>query len=259
MSAEKTADGTVGKALEVLDSVAAYGRPVRFSELQTSSPYPKATLYRLLQTLVRQQMVNLNETDGTYSVGLRLVKLAHAAWETASLAPIARAHVAALAEQVEETVHLAQFEAGQVLYVDKRKSNDQFETLAQVGKVAPAYCTGVGKAMMAFLGPKQLQLALNQQAFHRYTPATLTNADQLQAELEHIRADGVAFDREEHEQGTISIAAPVLTNEGRVIGAISIATSTARKTIDDLNRLKPDLLQAAERIGQEATSWQFPA
>ena len=55
MSARATphgkADGTVGKALDVLDSVAAFGRPVKFSELLETSPYPKATLYRLLQTL----------------------------------------------------------------------------------------------------------------------------------------------------------------------------------------------------------------
>lgn len=259
MTAEQNTDGTVGKALEVLDAVAAFARPVKFSELQATSPFPKATLYRLLQTLTRQNMVSFNDADSTYSIGLRLVKLAHAAWKTTSLAPIARAHVAKLAQQVGETVHLAQFESGQVLYVDKRKSNDQFETLAQVGKVAPAYCTGVGKAMMAFLAPKQLQLALNQQAFHRYTPATHTSAEGLQRELEHIRADGVAYDREEHEQGTISIAAPVLTSEGRVVGALSIATSTARKTIDELQAFKPALLHAAEQIGQDATAWQFPA
>ncbi len=175
MIQDQTADGTVGKALQVLDAVAEFGRPVKFAELLESSPFPKATLYRLLQTLVRQNMVGVDDTDGTYSVGLRLVKLAHAAWKTASLAPIARDHVGQLAQKVGEAVHLAQFESGQVLFVDKRKTNDRFETLAQVGNVAPAYCTGVGKAMLAFLAPKRLQLALNQQAFYPYTKATHTS------------------------------------------------------------------------------------
>lgn len=251
-------DGTVGKALSVLDAVAARGRPVKFIDLLDDSPFPKATLYRFLRTLVSQNMLHFDETDGTYSPGLRLVKLAHAAWKTTSLAPLARTHVMQLAQQVGEAVHLAQFESGQVLFVDKRKANDRFETLAQVGNVAPAYCTGVGKAMLAFIAPKRLQLALSQQAFYPYTSATHQTIESLEAELEQVRQHGIAFDREEHEQGIISIAAPIMTNEGRVIGAISIATTTARKSLKDLEEFKPILLQTADAIGREATSWQFP-
>ncbi|MCF4098125.1 IclR family transcriptional regulator [Maritalea mediterranea] len=258
MNKQTGADGTVGKALSVLDAVAAYGRPVKFADLLENSPFPKATLYRFLRTLVSQNMLRFDESDGTYSPGLRLVKLAHAAWKTTSLAPLARSYVVQLAQQVGEAVHLAQFESGQVLFVDKRKSNDRFETLAQVGNVAPAYCTGVGKAMLAFIAPKRLQLALSQQAFHPYTPSTHCSAASLEAELEQVRKDGIAFDREEHEQGIISIAAPIMTSEGRVIGAISIATSTARKSLSELEEFKPVLLQTAEQIGREATSWQFP-
>ncbi|MDN3720729.1 helix-turn-helix domain-containing protein [Roseibium salinum] len=111
--------GTVGKALEVLDRVAAVGRPVRFSELLAKSSHPKATLYRLLQTLVSQGMLVYDDQRQTYSLGIRLVRLAHAAWRQSSIAPIARPFVKALAETVGETVHLAQLDSGQVLYVEK--------------------------------------------------------------------------------------------------------------------------------------------
>jgi DNA-binding IclR family transcriptional regulator len=77
-------------------------------------------------------------------------------------------------------------------------------------------------------------------------------------ELEQIRAEGVAFDREEHEAGIISIAAPILTNGGRVIGALSIATSTTRHSLDSIRAFEPDLLETARKIGEEATAWQFP-
>ncbi|MFA9232202.1 MAG: helix-turn-helix domain-containing protein, partial [Microgenomates group bacterium] len=60
MGAEGHADGTVGKALDVLDMVSGFGRPVRFSDLLTQSHYPKATLYRLLQTLTHQGMLTLD-------------------------------------------------------------------------------------------------------------------------------------------------------------------------------------------------------
>lgn len=255
-----TADGTVGKALLVLDQVADFGRPVRFGDVLAESEFPKATLYRLLQTLTNQAMLSYNPVDQTYSLGIRLIRLAHGAWKNASLAPIARPFLEALAAQIEgTTLHLAQMDNGQVLFVDKLKVSDRFETLAQVGKVAPAYCTGVGKAMLAFMAPKRAQIALQQQSFYQYTAATHAAAESLIPELEQIRLDGVAYDREEHEQGTISIAAPILSSNGRVLGALSIASSTLQLSLSDLDVFQAALLRTTEQIGAEATSWQFPS
>ncbi|MGY9048213.1 MAG: IclR family transcriptional regulator, partial [Rhodobacterales bacterium] len=137
-------DGTVGKALEVLDHVASYGRPVRFGELLQDTPFPKATLYRFLQTLTHQRMLAFDPDRGTYVPGLRLVRLAHTAWAQSSLAPIARLHLDQLSASVGETVHLAQFDHAQVLYVDKRNARQPVEMFSQAGKIGPAYCTGVG-------------------------------------------------------------------------------------------------------------------
>ena len=255
---KKPGDGTVGKALEVLDQVAEIGRPVRFGELLDESDFPKATLYRFLQTLTNQKLLSYDPTDQTYRLGLRLVQLAHAAWKQSSLTPLARPHIEALGATVGETIHLAQMDHGQILFVDKFKTVDQFETLAQTGKIAPAYCTGVGKAILAFLPPEQRQRALMQQAFMQYTPATHTDVQSLSDELDEIRREGVAFDREEHERGIISIAAPIITDGGRVIGAMSIATSTARHSLEGLDKFRPALLDAAEKIGVDAAFWHFP-
>ncbi|WP_284163667.1 IclR family transcriptional regulator [Frigidibacter sp. SD6-1] len=258
MGSEGHADGTVGKALDVLEMVADQGGSVRFSELLAISRYPKATLYRLLQTLVNQGMLTQDADSGAYALGVRLVRLAHNAWAHSSLAPLARPHLDALAAEVGEAIHLAQIDSGHILFVDKRKSTDMFETLAQAGRVAPAYCTGVGKAILAFLPDAARDKVMPQQSFHPYTPATHTEPASLMAELEVIRAEGVAFDREEHERGIISIAAPIRSRSGRVIGAVSIATSTSRHTLEELNALKPRLLQCAEAVGAEAETWQFP-
>ncbi|MCX2725485.1 IclR family transcriptional regulator [Roseibium salinum] len=251
--------GTVGKALEVLDRVAAVGRPVRFSELLAKSSHPKATLYRLLQTLVSQGMLVYDDQRQTYSLGIRLVRLAHAAWRQSSIAPIARPFVKALAETVGETVHLAQLDSGQVLYVEKRNAADPIDMFSQAGKVGPAYCTGVGKALMAFLGAAELDDVLKKQSFYRFTPATLTSEEALRADLARIREDGIAFDREEHEPGIICIAAPILSSKGRPVGALSVTTSTRRKSVEDLTELRPALLGTAARIAAAVEDWQFPA
>ena len=258
MNKPVVSDGTVGKALEVLEQVSNFGRPVRFTEVLDQSTHPKATLYRLVQTLVSQGMLNYDDSSQTYSMGLKLVRLAHSAWQQASLAPIASPVLDQLAQETQETIHLAQLESEQVLFVDKKRTTDRFETLAQTGRVAPCHCTGVGKAMLAHLPDERLAKAIQKQSFEAFTPNTHTNADSLRSELDEIRKSGVAFDREEHEIGIISIAAPILDSAGYPMGAMSIATSKSRRSLEELSEFEFNLKNATQKIAQTAEAWNFP-
>lgn len=250
--------GTVGKALEVLDRVAGYGRPVRFAELLESSPFPKATLYRFLQTLVSQGMLSHDRDGRAYSLGVRLVRLAHAAWAQSSLAPIARPHIDRLSAEVGETVHLAQLDSGQVLYLDKRNARQPVPMFSQAGKIGPGYCTGVGKAMLAHLPPEDRTRAISEQSFHRYTAATITDPDALAQELDRIRARGFAFDAEEHEPGIICVAVPIVSRTGTVLGALSVTGTTARTSLSALEGFAPTIRATAQAIAAEAECWRFP-
>ena len=256
--ARDAGDGTVGKALAVLDLVAGFGRPVRFTEVLAEAEFPKPTLYRLCQTLVNQRMLSYDDERQTYAPGLRLVRLAHAAWEQSTLAPIARPHIDALSAETGETVHLAQLDAAHVLYIDKRNANSPVRMFSQAGKVGPAYCTGVGKAMLAYMAAEAVEPLIAQQSFHRFTSATLTSQTALRAELRDIRAAGYAFDREEHEPGIICIAMPILATGGRVLGAVSVTSTTGRTTLAGLETYEPILRDTVEKIAGEARSWSFP-
>ena len=322
-------DGTVGKALDVLDQVAAYGQPVRFATLLAESKFPKATLYRFLQTLTSQGMLEYDPDRQTYALGVRLVRLAHAAWmeraqkgildadhgragglrhglpasgiggmapdedrivwprfadhsldarklENApdarlrekarvkvirapgSLAPRARPVLDQLSAETGQTVHLAQLDNAQVLYVDKRNAAQPVEMFSDAGKVGPAYCTGVGKAMLAFLPEEHLARVIAQQSFHRFTEHTYTTPEALCAELAAIRTRGYAFDREEHEPGIICIAHPILTGTGRVLGAMSITGALQATDLKQLESWAPRLARTADAIAQEAQTWRFP-
>ena len=256
--ARDSGDGTVGKALAVLDLVADFGRPVRFSEILTEAKFPKPTLYRLCQTLVNQRMLSYDEDRQTYAPGLRLVRLAHSAWQQSTLAPIARPHIDALSAATGETVHLAQLDAAHVLYIDKRNANAPVQMFSQAGKVGPAYCTGVGKAMLAFMDPEVVEPLIAQQSFHRFTEHTITDAAAFRAELRDIRSAGYGFDREEHEPGIICIAMPILAAGGRVLGAVSVTSTTQRTSLAGLENYEPILRDTVEKIAGEARSWSFP-
>ena len=258
MAQANAGDGTVGKALDALDQVASMGRPVRFAELLEESAYPKATLYRFLQTLTNQGMLSYDARSQTYSLGVRLVRLAHAAWRQSSLAPIARPYVEELAREVQATVHLAQLDGGQVLYVDKQNPSNPINMYSESGKVGPGYCTGVGKAMLAFVDEATLERALTQQTYHRHTENTLCSPQELMEELREIRKTGISFDREEHEMSIICLAVPILSSQDRVLGAISVTNSTHRTSLDELKKFAPILKACAKNIADTAESWRFP-
>lgn len=258
MATSSAGDGTVGKAISVLDQVASFSRPVRFSELLEASEYPKATLYRLLQTLTHQGMLSFDQERQTYALGVRLVRLAHQAWRQSSLAPVAQEYVEELARLSGETVHLAQMDNGQVLYVDKRNASQPVEMYSQAGKIGPVYCTGVGKAMLAFLPEPEQDRIIAQQSFHRFTDTTYTNAVALRDELTAIRTRGFAYDRQEHEPGIICVSLPILTQNGRVLGALSLTSTTARHSIETLEAHLPDIKTTVSRIAEDAEAWRFP-
>lgn len=257
--APRTEGGTVGKACLLLGHIAAHDRPVRFAMLRAETGFPNATLHRLLRTLSAQGLVAYDARAGGYGLGLGLMRLAHTAWARFSLAAVARGALDGLSGQTDETIHLAQMDRGQVLYVDKREARPPVAMFSGVGMVGPAYCTGVGKAMLAFLDEPARAAALAEQSFRPCTAATHRGPESLEAELDTIRAEGVAFDREEHEPGITCIAAPVLAGERGVIGAVSITMATARGGVGALGAHRPALCEAARHIGAAAAAWSAPA
>ncbi len=250
--------GTVGKALGVLDLVASQGSSVRFAELQRVSELPKATLHRLLQILVMEEMLTQSPETGAYTLGSRLLRLSRAARQQTSLSQIARPHLDALARETGYTVHLAQLDYGHVLYVDRRAARPQDMDFTEAGKVAPAYCTGVGKAMLAYLEDRQLDHVLGLQTFQRFTPTTLASEILLRQSLQRIRERGYAVDREEYQSGVICIAVPVLSAENRVLGALSLSTSTRQTDLNTLETWVPQLRDYAEAIAVDMSHWAYP-
>ncbi|MBT8414575.1 MAG: IclR family transcriptional regulator C-terminal domain-containing protein, partial [Boseongicola sp.] len=132
------------------------------------------------------------------------------------------------------------------------------EMFSSAGKVGPAYCTGVGKVMLAYLDEAILAPILEQQSYHRFTEHTLTDADALRTELRAIRQNGYGFDREEHEPGIICVALPILTAGGRALGAISVTSTVERNSLAGLEKLVPRIQETARAIAAVSRDWGFP-
>lgn len=250
-------DGTIGKAFVILDIVESFHSPVKFNDILANSPFPKPSTYRLLRSLVSQDMLSI-DADGYYALGSRLIRLAHSAWKNASIAPIAAQFIDELSVHTGETIHLAKLDNGQVLYLDKRNSSKPIRMFSDAGKVGPVYCTGVGKAMLAFSDEITQKTIIAQQSYYKHTENSHTSEDSLLEELKKIKHEGVAYDRQEHEPNIICIAVPILAPNEQVLGGMSITSSTNISSLEKLADYETELKKTAQLIGEQAAIWLLP-
>ena len=112
--------------------------------------------------------------------------------------------------------------------------------------------------MLAFLPEKELDIILSQQSYYRYTPTTATSKEELAIELVKIRNRGYALDNESHEAGIICVAHPIVTESGRLLGALSVTSNAARTSIAQLEKLVPELKSSSKQIAEAEAYWRFP-
>ncbi|MDR7486599.1 MAG: IclR family transcriptional regulator [Armatimonadota bacterium] len=245
---------SVERAMSLLVALGEADRPLSVRELSDRVSLPRPTVYRLLQTLQRHGAASA--TDGGFVVGPRILWLAAQRLEQTELRAVGRPFLLDLRDRTGETVHLAVLEQGQVVYVDKVESPGPMRMASAVGKIMPAHCTALGKAMLAHLPPAQVREILARRGMPRRTPQTITDPDRLFAELEAVRARGYAIDNVENEEGIRCVGAAVLDHQGRVAGAISLSGSARSLTLDRIRRdLGNRVRETAERVSR-AMGWQ---
>jgi DNA-binding IclR family transcriptional regulator len=221
-------DGTFTKIMTVVRCVAEHAEGVRFPELLDRLELPKSTLHRILQSLQAERLLCFDEQGRRYRLGYGLLELARQSWERTDIRREAQHVMAELMAQTSETVHLAVLDGPDVVYVDKVESPQTMRMGSAVGARNPAYCTGVGKALLAFVEPRELARRLDGYKFHAFTPNTIVSEKRLVEELNRIRTTLVAVDNEEHEIGVRCAAAPIFNYQGMAIASISVAVPTFR-------------------------------
>jgi sugar lactone lactonase YvrE/DNA-binding IclR family transcriptional regulator len=238
----------LAKGLYLLDVIGERESPARFKDLQIATGLPKATLARMLQTLVAFRLVRHEERDNTYRLGHRLFELAHRVWETFDLRGAAASQLERLALEARETVAIGTFDNDQILYIDQRSQGGPFGFRIEIGRRAPLHGTAVGKALLAFSTPHEQRAILHRIPIERFTANTLVDPEMLLADLALTRARGYAISNGEHVEGVVSVAAPVFDHTGKAIGAIGMFGPSSRNPVERLHGFGRDLMEAARLI-----------
>ena len=182
-------------------------------------------------------------------LGLRLVELAGALLEGDNLRSAAEPVLHELVARTGETVHLGVPADGHVVYIAKVESPQSLRLVSRIGARIPMHCSAMGKALLARMDEPALEIAFTRPRDVR-TMHTITSAEALQAELEKVRAAGVAIDDEENELGVRCIGTVVLGAGSAPVGAISVSAPATRMTHERCAEIAPAVIGAAEQIAR---------
>lgn len=216
-----------------------------FTEIVRGTGMPKATVYRLLQELMRLGAVE--RVGSHYRMGLRMFELGHLAHPARMLHEKAVPLLSDLRHVTQGTVHLGVLDGAEVVYLEKIIGPRGPRIPSRLGGRMPAYCTGIGKAMLAFTSADRIQTVF-ESGLDRRTPRTIVMRGPLLRELADVRQSGVAYEREESALGVNCVASPVLDTEGNPIAAISVAS--LGNTIDP-KRVSPAVRAAALSLSRQ--------
>jgi IclR family transcriptional regulator, KDG regulon repressor len=216
-------NNSVEKAFVILEFLANNADPVELSALSRSLQINKSTAYRYLSTLETLGYVVKNADTSNYTLGSKAVWLASKFLDNLDLRTQAHPILRQLREETGETIHLAILDKNDVVYVDKLDGKSPVKMASRIGNRMPAYCTGLGKALLAFLPESEWQKYVDQVELTYRTKNTITGKEAFFEHLRMIRDRGYSIDNSENEEGIRCVALPIRDHRGKVIAAISIA------------------------------------
>jgi IclR family acetate operon transcriptional repressor len=249
---------SVTRALTLLETVALQAQsPLRLADIVSMSGLPKTTSHRLLGVLCGHGLLSVDE-DGRYRPGALLLAMGTNFLRQTDLRDVALPSMQRLTEVTQETSHLGLLQFPWVVYVAKVESPQAVRMHSQVGAVNPLYCTGLGKALLAF-SPQPLIDQVCAGPLPRRTDKTLTTSKALLKDLALIRERGYSIDDVENEPGIRCVGAPILNHEGKASAAISVAGPETRITMKDAPRIGNLVVTIASEISRSLGFADAPA
>jgi DNA-binding IclR family transcriptional regulator len=238
------------RALAILDTLSAEGPDLSLADVAAALGLHKSTAHRLIMVLERHKLIERNSDNGRYRLGLKLFELGTKAVAKLDLRERARPFLERLVLETSETVHLCILDDSEVVYLDKVEPARSVRMASSVGRRNPAYCTAVGKAMMAYLSDSQVEAIVRKQGLRAVTANTITSFVELKKELNVIRERGYAIDNEEIEEGVRCVGCVVRNFSGEPLAAISISAPAFRLTKERARSLAQPVMAAATALSE---------
>jgi IclR family pca regulon transcriptional regulator len=240
---------SLARGLSVMQTLAAQKRPLTAAEISVATGISRAAVRRCLYTLVKLGFAG-SQHQRHFFLCSKVLTLGRADVST-SVAAIAQPVLDRLSRVVSESCSVATLIDTEVLYVARAAVSRIMSVDLRVGSRLPAYCTSMGRVLLANLRPEQLDAYLSRVVMKRHTDRTIVSAAALKRVIETVKRRGYAITDQELEIGLRSLAVPILNESGEGVAALNVGCHAQRASIRDLQTtFLPQLRQAADEISK---------
>ncbi|MCZ7658405.1 MAG: IclR family transcriptional regulator [Xanthobacteraceae bacterium] len=242
---------SIGRAFAILEEVARNRDGIGLAELSKKVGLHNSTTFHLVKTMVSLGYIRQLKDSKRYRIGRPLFALAASALDEMEMVSLATPVLEDLSAATGESGHFAVRMGDTVTVIARTSGAGAFQLTDRVGVVRPAYCTALGKVMLAALRDDQLERYLARTELKPMTPKSVTDAAMLRREIEEVRRAGLAFDDGEFDTEMRCVAVPVRDFTGQVVGAIGISGPVWRLSLQALQGRAMVVQEAADRLSAE--------
>jgi DNA-binding IclR family transcriptional regulator len=243
----------VEKAFAVLELMSHHPNGLRMIDVVDQLALPKTSTFVLLRSLEKMGYL-VADADNRYRLTLKLFSLGMRAMNQSDIVTVAHPHLDRLVERTGLTAHLASLERTDAVYLARVDAPGLIRFDTYVGKRTPAQLTAVGKAILAYLEPKDLDGLLPALDLSAGTSRAVHSVSALQRELAAIRKSGYAIEDGEEVEGVRCVAAPVHRDGERVAAAVGIIQLRSMRGDDQLAEVAAAVVDTARAIAQEVAT-----
>ncbi|BBO69430.1 IclR family transcriptional regulator [Desulfosarcina alkanivorans] len=240
---------SLAKGLRILEQLASKGE-MSVSQVAGHLGTSRAASHRFLSTLRDLGYVEKTE-DGVFRLTFKVLELGMKKLDGFEIRRIVHPFMQEIARAFSETVNLGHWDGTAIVHLDKINSTEILRMDVGMGAMAPAYCTGLGKAVLAFLPDRELEAYLASVDWVAMSPRTITTPENLKSDIVQIRRRGYAIDDEELSLGLRCVAVPVFDHTGRPTYALSVSGPTLRMTEEKINTIQKTLLPMCRQISRQ--------
>jgi IclR family pca regulon transcriptional regulator len=239
---------SLARGLGVIQAFTRASPKMTISQVSVKTSLSRAAVRRCLHTLKLLGFVR--EEDAKYfSLAPKVLTLSHAYTSSSRLPGAAQPLLERLSGVVQESCSVATLDGDELLYVARAHVSRIMTVDLAIGSRLPAYCTSMGRVLLAHLPPERVEGYLKRVERKRYTPRTIVSAAKLRRLLSDVRREGFAMVDQELEEGLRSLAVPVTGADGEVVAAMNIGAQAQRMPLEQLQRrFLPHLTAAAHDL-----------
>ncbi len=238
------------KAISVLELITAQSQAVGLPDLTAKLQLPRQTVHRILRQLEAQGLIIRDPSRDRFFVGPKLSQLAINALFSENHNLPTRTILRELVDDIQESCNIGVLDGMDFVYLDRIEANRTLRVHSEAGSHVPAYCTSGGKILLAFLPSALRKKLLHLKTLTSFTPTTRTEPQTLEAELNLFRDTGFSTNNQEHTNGVVGVALPILDSSGRAIAALACHAPVARISLDQLKSHIPRIQASAQALGQ---------